>query len=217
MSFEICIYGLDFSKNDSTTYKCKNSVPNFMIHIKNKYILKGYMPWKRVSLEKISEFKPSRKPKKCKFKATIVRAQNNSSLQYKVMITMTQMYHAFILWNHFVKLICFSASTIEYHTHLFKCPKRRCPLSNSLLQCIMGHKIGFPDTRIWPPLRNELLVPELIVPALSPVSLEYKFLSSYFRYLSFELVIKIMTKQYKLWYNSIWVMLIVIKCLLAFL
>lgn len=68
-----------------------------MIHIKNKYILKGYMPLKRVSLEKISEFKPSRKPKKCKFKATIVRAQNNSSLQYKVMITMTQMYHAFIL------------------------------------------------------------------------------------------------------------------------
>lgn len=62
----------------------------------------------------------------------------------------------------------------------------------------MGHEIGFPDTRIWPPLRNELFVPELIVPVLSPASLEYKFLRSYFRYLSFRQVIKIMTKQRKL-------------------
>lgn len=45
----------------------------------------------------------------------------------------------------------------------------------------MGHKIGFPDTRGWPPLRNELFVPELIVPVLSPASLKYKFLDSYFR------------------------------------
>lgn len=59
----------------------------------------------------------------------------------------------------------------------------------------MGHEIGFPDTRIWPPLRNELFVPELIVPVLSPASLEYKMLSSYFRYLYFGLVINIMTKQ----------------------
>lgn len=88
------IYGLDFSKNDSTTYKCKNSVPNFMRCIKNTYLKATCL--ERVSLEKIPDFRPSRKPKKCKLKATIVRAQNNSSLQYKVMITMTQMYHAFI-------------------------------------------------------------------------------------------------------------------------
>lgn len=45
----------------------------------------------------------------------------------------------------------------------------------------MGHEIGFPDARIWLPLRNEPFVPELIVPVLSPVSSEYKLLSSYFR------------------------------------
>lgn len=62
----------------------------------------------------------------------------------------------------------------------------------------MGHEIGFPDTCIWPPLRNELFVPELIVPVLSPASLEYK-LSFYFRYLSFGLIktLKIM-KQHQL-------------------
>ena len=59
----------------------------------------------------------------------------------------------------------------------------------------MGHEIGFPDTRMWPPLRDELFVPELIVPVLSPTSLEYKFFSFYFRYLFFRLVIEIMKKQ----------------------
>lgn len=45
MSLEICIYGVDFSKTDSTAYQCvKKSVQNFMRHIKNKYIFKGYMP-----------------------------------------------------------------------------------------------------------------------------------------------------------------------------
>lgn len=59
----------------------------------------------------------------------------------------------------------------------------------------MGHKIGFPDTCIWPPLRNELFFPELIVPVLSPALLEYKFLVSTSDYLPFGQVIKIMAKQ----------------------
>lgn len=57
----------------------------------------------------------------------------------------------------------------------------------------MGHEIGFPDIHAWPLLRNELFVPELIVPVLTPALLEYKLLSVYFRYLPFGLVIKIMT------------------------
>ncbi|EGW14015.1 hypothetical protein I79_015672 [Cricetulus griseus] len=58
----------------------------------------------------------------------------------------------------------------ENPTYLFKCPKRRCPLSNSLLQCIIGHKIGFSDLPILPPLWNDFFLPELIALFLSPIT-----------------------------------------------
>lgn len=104
----------------------------------------------------------------------ILTTLNKLNLKYQAIIIMAEAHHAFILWNHFHFLthLTFSVHYSEYHIYLFKCPKRRCPLSNSLLQCIMGHEIAFPDTCIWPPLRNELFVPELIVPALSPASLD---------------------------------------------
>lgn len=50
MSLEI--YGLYFSKTDPTAYQCKKSAQNFMKHIRNKYIFKGYMPLKQNTLEK---------------------------------------------------------------------------------------------------------------------------------------------------------------------
>lgn len=122
-----------------------------------------------------------------------------------------KLYHSDTLW-----FIWSSESTIlNTLSYLFKWPNRRCPLSNSLLQCIMGHEIGFPDTCFWPPLRDELL-PQLSVPVLSPAISEYK-LNYYFRYLFFQLVIKIMTKQYTLWCTSNWMILLKHKYLQPYL
>lgn len=72
MSLEIRIYGLDFSKTDSTAYQCKKSVQNFMRHIlKINTYLKAICLERQNITRKKSDFKPCRKPKKCKFKITV--------------------------------------------------------------------------------------------------------------------------------------------------
>lgn len=53
--------------------------------------------------------------------------------------------------------------------YLWRWPRRRCLLSNSLLQCITGQHTGLLSTSIWFSLLWTPLLPLLMVPGLRPV------------------------------------------------
>lgn len=98
MSFEICIYELDFSNADPIAQQCKNSIQNFMRHFRNKYIFKGHMSLKTKYHQKnLTSPNLPGQLRDVIVNNYILITQNNLNLKYKAVITMAEAHHAFIL------------------------------------------------------------------------------------------------------------------------